>query len=145
MFSLVFKNKRPKNYHRKIHLADLNSPRQELFNGGLGIVVTLLVRRQIDFSCSSRWSVIKLYTYRWIGHQKPSLRKLICCETKRAMYGGFGTTYWKLYIVEARPLVRGPKLHFYFLGYFWTIKFQKMICNGAGSPYSLMRLVENSM
>ena len=30
---------------------DLNSSRGELSNGGLGIVVTLLVHRQIDFSC----------------------------------------------------------------------------------------------
>ena len=29
--------------------ADLNSPRQELSNGGLGIVVALLVCWQIDF------------------------------------------------------------------------------------------------
>ena len=34
-------------------LTDLNSLRQELSNGGLGIVVTLLIRRQIDFSCAS--------------------------------------------------------------------------------------------
>ena len=31
---------------------DLDSPRQELSNGGLESVVTLLVRRQIDFSCA---------------------------------------------------------------------------------------------
>ena len=29
--------------------ADVNSPRGELFNGGLGIVVALLVYWQIDF------------------------------------------------------------------------------------------------
>ena len=39
---------------------DLDSPRQELSNGGLGIVVTLLVRRQIDFLCASRWLAIQL-------------------------------------------------------------------------------------
>ena len=33
---------------------NLNSPHRELSNGGLGIVVTLLVCRQIDFSCVSR-------------------------------------------------------------------------------------------
>ena len=33
----------------KIDTVDLDSPRQELFNSGLGIVVTLLVRWQIDF------------------------------------------------------------------------------------------------
>ena len=32
-------------------LEDLNSPRQELSNGGLEIVVALLVRWQIDISC----------------------------------------------------------------------------------------------
>ena len=49
MFLLVSKNKRPKNDHRKMCPKDLDSPRQELSNGGLGIVVTLLVRWQIDF------------------------------------------------------------------------------------------------
>ena len=38
----------------EIHSADLNSSRQELSNGGLGIVVTLLVRWQINFSSVSR-------------------------------------------------------------------------------------------
>ena len=32
-----------------MYKADQDSPRQELSNGGLEIVVTLLVRRQIDF------------------------------------------------------------------------------------------------
>ena len=31
--------------------ADLSSPCQEFSNGGLGIIVTLLVCRQIDFLC----------------------------------------------------------------------------------------------
>ena len=30
-----------------MYLDDLNSPRRELFNGGLGIIVALLVRWQI--------------------------------------------------------------------------------------------------
>ena len=38
----------------KIDLADLDSLRRELFNGGLRIVVTLLVRRQINVVCASR-------------------------------------------------------------------------------------------
>ena len=33
----------------KLNLADLNSPRQELSNAGLRIVVALLVRWQINF------------------------------------------------------------------------------------------------
>ena len=35
--------------HTKIYFADLNSPCRELFNGGLGIVVALLVLWKIDF------------------------------------------------------------------------------------------------
>ena len=49
LFSLVSKNKRPKNDHRKINPEDLNSPRRELFNGGLGIVIVPLVRWKIIF------------------------------------------------------------------------------------------------
>ena len=37
----------------KLDQADLNSPRRELSNGGLKIVVVLLVRWQINFSCAS--------------------------------------------------------------------------------------------
>ena len=33
----------------KLNQSDLDSPRRELSNGGIGIVVTLLVRWQIDF------------------------------------------------------------------------------------------------
>ena len=33
--------------------ADLDSPRQEFSNGGLGIVAALLVHWQIDFPCAS--------------------------------------------------------------------------------------------
>ena len=40
---------------------DLNSPRQELSNGALESVVTLLGRWQIDYSCACRWSAIQLY------------------------------------------------------------------------------------
>ena len=35
--------------HTKIDPADLNSPCRDISNGGLGIVVALLVRWQIDF------------------------------------------------------------------------------------------------
>ena len=41
--------KRSKINFTKIVKACLNSPRQEFSNGGLGIVVVLLVCRQIDF------------------------------------------------------------------------------------------------
>ena len=44
IFSLVLKNERSKNDHRKIDPADLNYPRREFSNGGLGIVVALLFR-----------------------------------------------------------------------------------------------------
>ena len=37
--------------HTKIVPADLDSPRRELLNSGLGLVVTLLVHWQINFSC----------------------------------------------------------------------------------------------
>ena len=47
-------------YFTKIDKVDLNSPHRELSNGGLRIVVTLLVHRQNDFSCASRSSAIQL-------------------------------------------------------------------------------------
>ena len=49
LFSHVLKNKRSKMHPTKIVTADLDSPRRELSNGGLGIVVALLVRPGIDF------------------------------------------------------------------------------------------------
>ena len=39
---------------KKIDTADLDSPRRELSNGGLGFVVALSVRLEIDFSCAYR-------------------------------------------------------------------------------------------
>ena len=54
-FSLLLKI-RGQKYHSKIYPEDLDSPRQELSNGGLRIVVTLLNRWQINFLCASRWS-----------------------------------------------------------------------------------------
>ena len=51
-FHLALKIKRSENDHRKIDPADLNSPRRELSNSGLGIIANLLVSRQIDFSCA---------------------------------------------------------------------------------------------
>ena len=45
----------------KIVKADLDSPRRELSNGGLGIAVTLLVRWQIIFVCASTGGPIQLY------------------------------------------------------------------------------------
>ena len=39
----------------------MNSPRRELSNGGLGIVVTLLVACQINYLCASTGSAIQLY------------------------------------------------------------------------------------
>ena len=51
MFSIVLKIKRSKNDHKEIDHLYLNSPRQEFFNGGLGIVVALLVCSGISFSC----------------------------------------------------------------------------------------------
>ena len=40
---------------------DLHSPRLELSNGGLGIIVALLVHPGIDFSCVSAGGPIQLY------------------------------------------------------------------------------------
>ena len=54
LFSHVSKNKTATLDFTKIVTADLNFPRQELSNGGLGIVVTPLVCWQLDFSCASR-------------------------------------------------------------------------------------------
>ena len=45
----------------KIVKADMESPRQELSNSGLGIMVALLVRPGIGFSCVSTWGPIQLY------------------------------------------------------------------------------------
>ena len=39
----------------------LGSPRRELSNGDLGIVVVLLVRPGTNFSCVSTWCPIQLY------------------------------------------------------------------------------------
>ena len=49
---------------------DLNSPRRELSNGGLGIVVALLVCWQIDFVCVSTGDPIQLYFVKSISIQK---------------------------------------------------------------------------
>ena len=40
--------------HTKINTVELDSPRRELSNGGLGFVVALLVRLGINFSCAYR-------------------------------------------------------------------------------------------
>ena len=45
----------------KIVPADLDSSRRELSNRGLGIIVALLFRRGIDFSCASTGGPIQLY------------------------------------------------------------------------------------
>ena len=44
----------------KIDLADLNCPREEFSNGGLGIVVALLVCLQIDILCVSTGGPVQL-------------------------------------------------------------------------------------
>ena len=46
--------------HSKINEADLNFPRRELSDGGLGIVVALLVRQGIDFLCACTRGPIQL-------------------------------------------------------------------------------------
>ena len=46
--------------HTKIVLTDLNFPRQELFNNGLGFVVALLVCRKIHFSRAYSGRAIQL-------------------------------------------------------------------------------------
>ena len=45
LFSLVLKIKSSKNDHTKIVWTDLDVPRQKLSNGGIGIVVILLVHQ----------------------------------------------------------------------------------------------------
>ena len=40
---------------------DLNSPRRELSNGGLGFILALLIRPGIDLSCVSTGGPIQLY------------------------------------------------------------------------------------
>ena len=44
----------------KIDTADLDSPRRELSNGGLGFVVALSVFSGIDFSCAYQGLPIQL-------------------------------------------------------------------------------------
>ena len=63
MFSLVSKVKRPKINFTIIYHEDLDSPHQELSNGGLGVVVTLLVCWQIDVLSDYTWGSIQLYIY----------------------------------------------------------------------------------
>ena len=48
-------------WSQKMYKEDLNSPCEELSNGDLEIVVTLLVCWKIDFSCVSRGYSIQLY------------------------------------------------------------------------------------
>ena len=60
IFLLVSKNRRLKNDHRKIYHVDLDSPRRELSNGGLEIVVALQVRWQINFLSARIGRPIKL-------------------------------------------------------------------------------------
>ena len=48
-------------YIHKYVSIDLNSTRRELSNDGLGIVVALLLRWQIDFLCISTGGPIQLY------------------------------------------------------------------------------------
>ena len=76
--------------------------------------------------------------YNWIAHQK------------RPHKNQFSARPWDLQrirnyvrkaLVEASPNLCLPKLHCYFLGYNWTITFQKMIME-LGSPHTWMRLVE---
>ena len=44
----------------KVVKADLDSPRRELFDGGLGIVVALSIFPAIDFSCAYTGRAIQL-------------------------------------------------------------------------------------
>ena len=47
--------------HTTMNPKYLDSPRRDFFNGGLGIVATLLVRWGIDCSCVSTGGPIQLY------------------------------------------------------------------------------------
>ena len=52
---------------------NLDSPRRELSNGVLGIIVALLVCWQINVSCASGWSAIQLYdNFIWSRKMKNS-------------------------------------------------------------------------
>ena len=48
--------------HTRICTSDLNCPRRELSNGGLGFVLALLVRWQVDFLCVYTGGAIQLYS-----------------------------------------------------------------------------------
>ena len=56
-----FEKKRSKMDHTTMKPTYLDSPCRELSNGGLGIIVTLLVHRGIDFLCVSTGDPIQLY------------------------------------------------------------------------------------
>ena len=58
--SPVFKNTRSKIGRTKIYMEDLDSPRRELSETGLGFVVALLVAREINFSCATYGGPIQL-------------------------------------------------------------------------------------
>ena len=57
----VILKKEAKIGHKKMYPTDLNSPRQEHSNGGLGIVVVLLVRWEINVVCAYTGKAIQLY------------------------------------------------------------------------------------
>ena len=52
----------------KIVKADFDSPRRELSNNGLGIVVALLVFPAINFSCVSTGGLIQLWSVQTVKH-----------------------------------------------------------------------------
>ena len=58
--SPVFKNTRSKVGRMKIDMADLDSPRRELSETGLGFVVALLVAWELDFLCDYHGGPIQL-------------------------------------------------------------------------------------
>ena len=64
IFRKLFRKKRSKIKFTKIDQANLDSPRRELSNGSLGIVVAFLVRRQNNFSRVATGGPIQLCNVR---------------------------------------------------------------------------------
>ena len=68
LFSHVSKSERPNMDFTNIDQEDLDSPRRELSNGGLGVVVTLTVFFENCFFVGSYWTSYPAVNFGWHTH-----------------------------------------------------------------------------